>query len=176
MDDLLYVTIPRPDKQIVQCAPCTKYVLARRHVRIVAELRLRFQWKAMDLLESKSDLMYVVDNPEKKRFKLFSHEICQIGKFPQYKWSEPNPVEIVKRSNHSFRILYYVKTGELWSDDGLIGNWNKKCEDDLEEKRLTQIMKNTNMLIKKFDEKGFLTTTVKNAEELFMSKREFMND
>ncbi len=175
IDELLYVKILRPDKSIMQCAPCARFDLARRKVRIVEELRLRYEWVAMELFERKSNLMYVVDNPQGKRFKLYAYELCEQNKYPQHKWSEPNPIEIYKRSNHSKRILYYMKTGELWNDDECLGNWNKKCEDENAEKRLVQAMKNTNMLIKTIDVHGFAVTTIKNAEELFMSKREFMD-
>ena len=175
MDELLYVKIPRPDKTIMQCAPCARYNLARRKVRILWELRLRYQWKAMDLLAPKDSLMYIVDSPNGKKFKLYAYELCDQNKYPQHRWSEPNPIEICKRSNHSNRILYYMKSGELWNDDECIGNWNYKCEDEFAEKKLIQAMKNTNMLIKTVDAKGFMLTTVRNAEELFMSKREFMD-
>lgn len=141
--ELMYIALPLLGDVFGQCSPKERPELARRKVKILYELTMRYnfvQWSE----EPKYFKKFIVSSPSGKLFvvtsEMFSEEV---GVWPIYKWSEPIPLELYSKFNWQRRFLYYPKSGEIWDNSKLLGNYDVLCSDRKVEAHFKETIGNT---------------------------------
>jgi hypothetical protein len=165
-----YFDLPSDSRKIMQCVPwIDREHLVRRPVRLLGVFTNNGEFPE---ISRPSDRVFCVcDSTGKNYFNVFESLLVERHTYPEYKWTEPDPIQINKGGyDVSTRILYYPKLGEFWDSQQLIGYYDKKRNTKEQEKTLTDLLVNKTMRIPNIEEKRYRVYTYRTTEGLLDSR------
>ena len=114
-----YFDLPSDSRKIMQCVPwIDKDHLARRPVRLLGVYTNNGEFP--EISRPSDRIFCVCDSSGKNYFNVFESLLVERHTYPEYKWTEPDPIQINKGGYEvGTRILYYPKLGEFWNDKEL---------------------------------------------------------
>lgn len=184
LESLAYYYIMRFGNVDVQGKPsCDIPFFCRRVGSLYAVLELNMQFMTYGVFPDYLKTIYVVKTP--RGFIRVPKTQCVEGKlktlgnvdkwpYSVHEWTEPDPIKATNKScNEESRLLLYMKIGEIWDREKIIGNWQYIDKDPEKEEYLCKRMRNKIAIIPE-NEEPYFTYALKNIGDLFASKREML--
>ena len=171
----VYAT-PKEVIKLAQCSPSCEPHLARRKVRIVANLFAKPEWIAYGILtEELLHHLVVVTNPDGDSTVLPAHQVHEIksgeeSPYPLHSWKEPEPVTLLRAN---VRYYYYPKTGEIWNDTEQIGSFEELLPAKPDEAKFAAKMTECTVVVTedRLDPKKYMRCTYASFGERFLEQR-----
>lgn len=169
--------VPAQVIKLAQCSPSCDPHLARRKVRIVANLFAKPEWIAHGILTEESlHHLIVVTNPTGDSTVLPAHQVHEIKSgddppHPFYSWKELEPVTLLL--NGRTRFLYYPKTGEIWNGVEQVGSFEELKASKVDEAKFAQQMAECTVVVTehRLDRKKYMRCSYSSFGERFLEQR-----
>lgn len=167
--------VPNGIVMLAQCTPDCEAHLARRKVRVIAELFAKDEFVDWGIIQDSELHRVLIANPAGDTTTVNDHQLIRGStmQLPLHSWQLPEPCLITRKNNYHKRYMYYPQSGEIWSDTECVGNFDRLHASRADEQKFAGLMDNCSITttLNRLDRSKYMVCDTTDFSERFFEKR-----